>query len=98
MSLLAVCLVADTEVPVQTTAGVVTSIGWSWSQSPPLPVLSLELQPLGYHLAGGPAGSQTLEPGETRVLHCTGPGLLRGVTTPAVLCNKEPARASKAPY
>ena len=62
MSFLAVELVANPIVPVQTTGRV--GAGGSWGESPSFLVLSLPLQPLCDHLAGGPLPSQALEPGQ----------------------------------
>ena len=81
MSFLAVVLVADPKVPVDAAGGVGTD--WSRTQPPSLPVLSLRVlpvppQPLGDHLAGGPFGGETLEPGQSQA---QGPRLVaaRGV-------------------
>ena len=85
MSFLAVDLVTAlaSKVPVETTDGVVPSRRGAQSSS--LPVLSLPLQPLGDHLAGGPLGCQTLEPGQrhpgSTALHPV------AVTPPAGLVN-----------
>ena len=48
-------------------------------------------------------GSQFIQTvdGKQQIIYQTGPprcrGLLRGIASPAILCHKEPARASKAP-
>ena len=83
MSFLAVVLMADPKVPVDAAGGVGTD--WSRTQPPSLPVLSLRVlpvpaQPLGDHLAGGPLGGETLEPGQSH----PGPAALHRVAvTPA---------------
>ena len=80
MPFLAVQLVADPKVPVDTTVGVRTDR--TRTQSPPLPVLPVPHQPLGDHLAGGPLGGETLEPGQSH----PGPAALHRVAVTPSTC------------